>query len=294
MNTNKLKKFAQETRRKLLKQVNGKLEHVLTAETGELREKAHILKDLQKDLHRMGREALVDKVAYTWFNRFVALRYMDVRGFQPLEVSVLTPKEGQVSPEILQEAMAGHIPNDLKVDRQKVMDLLDGRIESSNAENEAFRVLLVGVCNHLHHIFPFLFERIDDYSELLLPDDLTSEFSIVQDVIDGMTDEDCQQVEILGWLYQFYISEKKDEVFASKGKVKKEEIPAATQLFTPRWIVEYMVQNTLGKLWVLNHPNSRLKEHMEYYIESEVTAEDVLTIDKPEELTLLDQACGSV
>src|SRR5690625_7838891 len=88
-----------------------------------------------------------------------------------------------------------------------------------------------------------------------------------------MNNEDYQQVEILGWLYQFYISEKKDEVFASKGKVKKEEIPAATQLFTPRWIVEYMVQNTVGKLWVLNHPNSRLKEHMEYYIESEVTAE---------------------
>jgi len=293
MNTNKLKKFAQETRRKLLKQVNGKLEHVLTAETGELREKAHIIKDLRKDLDRMGREALVDKVAYTWFNRFVALRYMDVRGFQPLEVSVLTPKEGQVSPEILQEAMAGHIPDDLKVDRQKVMDLLDGRIESSNAENDAFRLLLVGVCNHLHHIFPFLFERIDDYSELLLPDDLTSEFSIIQDVIDGMVDEDCQEVEVLGWLYQFYISEKKDEVFASKGKVKKEEIPAATQLFTPRWIVEYMVQNTVGKLWVLNHPNSKLKEQMPYYIESEVTAEDVLTIDKPEELTLLDQACGS-
>lgn len=119
MNTSKLKKFAQETRRKLLKQVNGKLEHVLTAETGELREKAHIIKDLKKDLDRMGREALVDKVAYTWFNRFVALRYMDVRGFQPLEVSVLTPKEGQVSPEILQEAMAGHIPDDLKVDSPK-------------------------------------------------------------------------------------------------------------------------------------------------------------------------------
>jgi len=293
MNTNKLKKFAQETRRKLLKQVNGKLEHVLTAETGELREKAHIIKDLKKDLDRMGRDALVDKVAYTWFNRFVALRYMDVRGFQPLEVSVLTPKEGQVSPEILQEAMAGHIPDDLNVDRQKVMDLLDGRIESSNAENEAFRLLLVAVCNHLHDIFPFLFERIDDYSELLLPDDLTSEFSIVQDVIDGMVDEDCQEVEVLGWLYQFYISEKKDEVFASKEAVKKEDIPAATQLFTPRWIVKYMVQNTVGKLWVLNHPNSKLKEQMPYYIESEVKAEDVLTIDKPEELSLLDQACGS-
>src|SRR5690625_2832278 len=293
MNTNKLKKFAQETRRKLLKQVNGKLEHVLNTDSSELRGKAQTVKELKKELDKLGREALVDKVAYTWFNRLVALRYMDARGYQPLEMAILTPQKGQVSPQILQEAMAGHIPGELKVNTQQVMDILDGRTSSSNPENEAYRLLLVASCNHLHSIFPFLFEAIDDYTELLLPDDLTSEFSIVQDVIEGMTDEDCQQVEILGWLYQFYISEKKDEVFASKGKVKKEEIPAATQLFTPRWIVEYMVQNTVGKLWVLNHPNSRLKEHMEYYIESEVTAEDVLTINKPEELTLLDQACGS-
>ncbi|MCG2587770.1 BREX-1 system adenine-specific DNA-methyltransferase PglX [Rhodohalobacter sulfatireducens] len=293
MNTNKLKKFAQETRRKLLKQVNGKLEHVLNTDSSELRGKAQTVKELKKELDTLGREALVDKVAYTWFNRLVALRYMDARGYQPLEMAILTPQEGQVSPQILQEAMAGHIPGELKVNTQQVMDILDGRTSSSNPENEAYRRLLVASCNHLHSIFPFLFEAIDDYTELLLPDDLTSEFSIVQDVIDGMTDEDCHQVEILGWLYQFYISEKKDEVFASKGKVKKEEIPAATQLFTPRWIVEYMVQNTVGKLWVLNHPNSRLKEHMEYYIESKVTSEDVLTIDTPEELTLLDQACGS-
>lgn len=293
MNTNKLKKFAQETRRKLLKQVKGKLEHVLSSDNGALRDKTHVVKELKKDLDRLGREALVDKVAYTWFNRFVAMRYMDARGYQPLEMSILTPQQSQVSPQILQEAMAGHIPDDLKVDRQQIMDILDGRTASSNPENEAYRQLLVASCNHLNAIFPFLFEAIDDYTELLLPDDLTSEFSIIHDVIEGMTDDDCQQVEILGWLYQFYISEKKDEVFASKGKVKKEEIPAATQLFTPRWIVEYMVQNTVGKLWVLNHPSSRLKEQMEYYIESEVTAEDVLTIDKPEELTLLDQACGS-
>jgi len=293
MNTNQLKKFAQETRRKLLKQVNGKLEHVLNSDNGALRDKAHVVKELKKDLDRFGRELLVDKVAYTWFNRLVALRYMDVRGFQPLEMSILSPQQGQVSPQILQEAMAGHIPDDLTIDRQQIMDILDGRTASSNPENEAYRQLLVASCNHLHSIFPFLFESIDDYTELLLPDDLTSEFSIIHDVIEGMTEEDCQQVEILGWLYQFYISEKKDEVFASKGKVSKEQIPAATQLFTPRWIVEYMVQNTVGKLWVLNNPNSKLRDQMPYYIESEVTAEDVLQIEKPEELTLLDQACGS-
>src|SRR5699024_9364221 len=293
MDTKKLKNFAQATRRKLLKQVEAKLDHVLAADTGALREKASLIKALKKDLDRHGREQLIDKVAYTWFNRLVALRYMDARGFQPLNISIVSPENGQVSPQLLQEAMGGRIPDGLKVDHQQVMNILDGRTGSSNPENEAYRLLLVGACNHLYAIFPFLFEPIDDYTELLLPDDLISEFSIIRDVVEGMSSEDCEQVEILGWLYQFYISEKKDEVFASKGKVKKEEIPAATQLFTPRWIVEYMVQNTVGKLWVLNHPNSHLKEHMEYYIESEVTAEDVLTIDKPEELTLLDQACGS-
>src|SRR5690606_447121 len=154
--------------------------------------------------------------------------------------------------------------------------------------------VLIAVCNDLHRIFPFLFERIDDYSELLLPDDLTSPFSIIADVVKGMSAEDCAEVEIIGWLYQFYISEKKDEVFASKSKVKKEDIPAATQLFTPRWIVEYMVQNTVGKLWLQNNPQSGLKQHMPYYIESpEGNSDDYLEIKSVEEIRLLDQACGS-
>ena len=127
-----------------------------------------------------------------------------------------------------------------------------------------------------------------------MPDDLISEFSIVQDIRDGMTTEDCQEVEVIGWLYQFYISEKKDEVFASKSKVKKEDIPAATQLFTPRWIVEYMVQNTVGKLWLQNNPNSKLRDHMPYFIESpSVKSDDYLKVNSVEEITLLDQACGS-
>ena len=174
------------------------------------------------------------------------------------------------------------------------MIFLMEKYPSSNAQNEVYKELLIGACNQLHSIFPFLFEKIDDYTELLLPDDLTSEFSIIHEFIEGMVQEDCQEVEVIGWLYQFYISEKKDEVFASKSKVKKEDIPAATQLFTPRWIVEYMVQNTVGKLWLQNNPNSSLREHMEYFIESpSVEAEDYLKIDSVEEITLLDQACGS-
>ena len=294
MNTNKLKKFAQETRRKLLKQVNGKLEYVLNTDSSELRGKVQTVRELKKELDKLGREALVDKVAYTWFNRLVALRYMDARGYQPLEMSILTPQEGQVSPQILQEAMAGHIPGELKVDHQQVMDILDGRSSSSNPENEAYRLLLVASCNHLHSIFPFLFEAIDDYTELLLPDDLTSEFSIVQDVIDGMTTEDCQQVEILGWLYQFYISEKNNELISSKKKYKKDELAPASQLFTPKWIVQYMVDNTLGQLWSEVNPTTGMVKNLEFYIEP-VNKDQLGNSNNKEleEITFFDPCVGS-
>jgi type II restriction/modification system DNA methylase subunit YeeA len=294
MNTNRLKKFAQETRKKLLDQVSAKVDYVITTDTPELREKAGLVATIKNEIAVQGKQQLVDKVAYTWFNRFVALRYMDVNDYQPLGIRILSALPEQVSPQILQEAVAGNISEDLNINEQEVFDLLDGRTESRNAENEAYRLLLIGACNYLNRIFPFLFERINDYTELLLPDDLTSQFSVLCDVVLGMNEEDCSQVECIGWLYQFYISEKKDEVFAAKSKVKKEDIPAATQLFTPRWIVEYMVQNTVGKIWLQNHPDSGLKKHMPYYIESEANkGEDYLKISSPEELTLLDQACGS-
>ncbi len=277
-----------------MQQVAAKLEFVTTNDTPELREKAEQVKKLKEALQKHGKEQLIDKVAYTWFNRFMALRFMDANDYQPLGVRILSPLTGQTTPEILNQAKQGDIPSDLKVNHQKVMDLLDGRTPSSNPQNEAYKELLIASCNHLHTVLPFLFERINDYTELLLPDDLTSEFSILTDVVNGMTEEDCHEVEIIGWLYQFYISEKKDEVFASKSKVKKEDIPAATQLFTPRWIVEYMVQNTLGKLWLQNKPNSKLREHMPYFIESpSLEEEDYLKVSSPEEIKLLDQACGS-
>ncbi|MDA9316976.1 BREX-1 system adenine-specific DNA-methyltransferase PglX [Polaribacter sp.] len=293
MNTNQLKKFAQEARRKLIDQVASRLNYVLNTDSAELREKSAAISNLREALKNVTKEQLIDKVAYTWFNRFVALRFMDVNDYQPNGVRVVSTLEGFTTPEILDEAKRGHIHDEIQVDRRKIGDLLDGRIPSSNAQNEVYKLLLTGVCNHLHKTFPFLFERIDDYTELLLPDDLTSEFSIIQDIRNGMSKGDCKEVEIIGWLYQFYISEKKDEVFASKDKVKKEDIPAATQLFTPRWIVEYMVQNTVGKLWLLNNPTSRLKDHMPYYIESTEKDNDFLKIDSVEEITLLDQACGS-
>lgn len=294
MNTNQLKRFAQEARKKLINQIAAKLELVLTSDSAELREKTSQIKKLQEAINSSSKAQVVDKVAYTWFNRFMALRFMDVNGYQPINIQVVSPKTGYTLPELLDEAKQGNIPEELNVKRQHIYDVLDGNIKSNNAQNEAYKELLIGACNHLHTVFPFLFEKINDYTELLLPEDLTSEFSILQDVRDGMTAEDCEEVEIIGWLYQFYISEKKDEVFASKSKVKKEDIPAATQLFTPRWIVEYMVQNTVGKLWLQNNPNSKLRDHMQYFIESpSVTSEDYLKVNSPEEITLLDQACGS-
>ncbi len=294
MNTNHLKKFAQEARRKLLELVGSKLEYVLNTDSAELREKASQIKKLQEEINATNKEQVIEKVAYTWFNRLMALRFMDANDYQPTGINVVTPKAGYTLPELLDEAKQGNVPDELPINQQHVYDVLDGRIPSSNPQNEAYKELLIGACNHLNKVFPFLFEKLSDYTELLLPDDLISEFSIVQDIRDGMTIEDCQEVEIIGWIYQFYISEKKDEVFASKSKVKKEDIPAATQLFTPRWIVEYMVQNTVGKLWLQNKPNSKLREHMPYFIESpSVNSDDYLKINSVEEITLLDQACGS-
>lgn len=294
MNSNTLKRFAQGARKKLISQIGAKMELVLSSDSAELREKASQLKKLQEAINSSSKELVIDKVAYIWFNRLLALRFMDANDYQPIGIRVVTPKEGYTLPEILDEAKQGNIPKELPVNQQHIFDLLDGKIPSSNAQNEAYKELLIGACNHLNKVFPFLFEKLSDYSELLLPDDLISEFSIVQDVRVGMSNEDCKDVEIIGWLYQFYISEKKDEVFASKAAVKKEDIPAATQLFTPRWIVEYMVQNTLGKLWLQNKPNSNLREYMPYFIESpSVTSEDYLKLNSIEELTLLDQACGS-
>jgi hypothetical protein len=296
MNTNHLKKFAQNARIKLLEQVEAKLNFVLTHDTAELRGKAETVRKLKEELTKIGQKALIDKVAYTWFNRLIALRFMDTNGYQPLGISIISPSgiTNSVSPQILEEIHSGNFPSELKINRNEILDILDGRVNSNNPDNDVYKKLLVATCNQLSSSLPFLFERIDDYTELLLPDDLTSPFSIIRDVIQGMSQEDCSEVEIIGWLYQFYISEKKDEVFASKSAVKKEDIPAATQLFTPRWIVEYMVQNTVGKLWLQNKPNSKLRDHMPYFIESaSLESEDYLKVNSVEEIKLLDQASGS-
>ncbi|MBM1105171.1 BREX-1 system adenine-specific DNA-methyltransferase PglX [Aurantibacter crassamenti] len=294
MNTNQLKRFAQEARIKLLDQIGAKLEKVLTSDSVVLREKAGHLKKLQEAINKTSKTDVIDTVAYTWFNRFVALRFMDVNGYEPLGTSIVSPIKDGTLPAILQEAKQGNIPEELPVKHQHIYDVLDGRIPSADAQNEAYAALLVGACNHLNEVFPFLFEKIDDYAELLLPDDLISSFSIIEDIRVGMQPEDCEEVEILGWLYQFYISEKKDELINAKKIYKAEEIAPVTQLFTPRWIVQYMVDNTLGQLWKEARPNTNITNSLEFYIQPHnpelIPSRKVKSI---EDITFFDPCVGS-
>lgn len=266
MNTNILKKFAQQTRTKLMEQISSKLEYVLNTDSVELREKSEQVNKLKEILSKSTKQEIIERVSYTWFNRLMALRFMDVNDYQPIGTKVITPNDGYTLPEILDEAKRGHISDDLNLNRQKIYDILDGKIPSSNPQNEAYKELLIASCNHLSSVFPFLFERINDYTELLLPDDLTSELSIIQDVRDGMSAEDCKEVEIIGWLYQFYISEKNEELIKSKKVYKKDELAPASQLFTPKWIVQYMVDNTLGQLWSEINPETKITSDLEFYI----------------------------
>lgn len=294
MNTAQLKRFAQAARRKLMEQVGAKLDFVLSSDSPELREKFRQTEELRKELQRTGKAEVIEKVAYTWFNRLVALRYMDVNDYQPSGIRVITPANGYTQPQAITEAKQGNIPEEWRLDREKVFNLLDGRIPASNPQNEAFRMMLVAACNHLNTVFPFLFEKIDDYSELLLPDDLTSPFSIVHDVIEGMASDDCQEVEVMGWLYQFYISEEKDRLINAKKKYKANEIAPVTQLFTPNWIVRYMVDNTLGQLWKEISPTTNLTRHLEFYIKP--ADESVIpqrSNKSPEEITFFDPCSGS-
>ena len=269
METAKLKKFAQFARLSLIEQVSAKIKLVLAEGSGARRESVEAIKQLDEAIKKVGKSQVVERVAYIWFNRFCALRFMDVNRYT--RIGVVSPAEGQFQPEILAEAKMGHIDEDMVNDkiRQQIFALLGGTVPSRDPQGEAYRLLVVGVCNRWHRAMPFLFERIDDYTELLMPDDLLSGNSILAYTREAMTPDACKDVEVIGWLYQFYISEKKDQVFDGLKKNKKitpENIPAATQLFTPHWIVKYLVENSLGRLWMLNRPNSRLIDRMEYYI----------------------------
>ncbi|WP_417272848.1 BREX-1 system adenine-specific DNA-methyltransferase PglX [Celeribacter halophilus] len=235
-----------------------------------------------------GFEQAMEAAAYTWFNRIVAIRYMELHGLLDHGYRVLSHPSGKELPEILERAE--HV-DFLGLDKSKVIDLkLDGTKDA-----ELYRMLLIAQCNALHRALPFLFERIDDETELLLPDNLLHTDSLIRKLVAAIDEANWQDIEVIGWLYQFYISEKKDAVFARpKGKkISAENIPAATQLFTPHWIVRYLVENSLGRLWLLNRPQSCLAERMDYYIAPEEPETDFLRISGPEEIKVCDPACGS-
>ncbi len=306
VNTAALKTFAPAMRRQLLEAVGRKLDLLLHSQTPDtLSTYATQIAELREQAAE-NREKLLERVAYTWFNRLVALRYLDARGWHPFSARVLMPQtESETQPELLKPLRSGSLPAELQphTDEARLQGLLDGRIPTATAgadpQGEVYRELILAVCRSYHQLLPNLFEGLDDASELLLPDDLLSDGSIAGGFRSQISDSDCEDVEIIGWLYQFYISEKKDQVI---GKVvKSEDIPAATQLFTPNWIVKYMVQNSLGAQWLATYPASALKGQMEYYIEPAEQTDDVkaqlaaITPEalNPEELTLIDPACGS-
>jgi hypothetical protein len=235
---------------------------------------------------------VMEAVAYTWFNRFLAIRYMELHGYFEHGYRVLSHPSGEREPEILQQAQHLNLPG---LDPKVVVEL---KLEGDKDE-VLYRRILIAQCNDLHKAMPFLFERIDDETELLLPENLLQSDSIVRALVNSIAESEWDEIEIIGWLYQFYISEKKDQVI---GKVvKSEDIPAATQLFTPNWIVKYMVQNSLGAQWLATYPDSPLKAAMAYYIEpAEQTPEVQAQLDAitprtldPEAITLIDPAVGS-
>lgn len=252
---------------------------------------------LISNIKEKGFEQVIEEVAYTWFNRFIALRFMEVNEYLPTGVRVLSSIEkGKTEPDIIKE-----VSNiDLDIDKELIYKLID-----ENNTEDLYKYLIVKQCNQLGEIMPMVFEEISDYTELLLPDNLLAEGSVVRDLVDSIEEDDYKdQVEIIGWMYQYYISEKKDEVFADlkkNKKITKENIPAATQLFTPKWIVKYMVENSLGRLWLESHPDEELKAQWKYYLEE---AEQDPEVQKklnelknpnlnPEDIKVLDPAMGS-
>lgn len=299
MDTKPLERFATWARRELLSVVDAQASTVLANGSVPRTEHPDAVRRLESEIENHGRQHIIDKVAYTWFNRIIALRFMDVRGYT--DVGVVSPPQGQEQgqPEILTDAKRGNLDPEVITSKRTtdaILGLINGTRHSTNEDAEVYALLLTEYCRYWHRSMPFMFEREGDYTELLVPANLLAEGAILSRTREVLTEEVCEDVEVIGWLYQFYISERKDEVFAGFKQNKKagaDEIPAATQLFTPHWIVRYLVENSVGRLWMLNHPESRLIDQMEYYITPVDEETDFLKISGPEGLTVIDPACGS-
>ncbi len=315
MNTNNIKKYAPKARREFMDAVAKRLNTfgITANKKGELQiaeanlqgsvlqiagnsfdgKLAEPRKRIVARSQKLGYAQLIEQVAYTWFNRLCAIRYMEIHDYLGHGFRVLSHPDNPKGFEIIDHAQDA--ADELGLDRARIVELK----LAGNKDEELYRELLLGQCHKLHEAMPFLFDALDDETELLLPDNLTRTDSILRGLVDGIPEEDWQQVEVIGWLYQFYISEKKDQVM---GKVvKSEDIPAATQLFTPNWIVKYLVQNSVGRQWLQTYPDSAIKTQMEYYIEPAEQSDEVnqqlkaITPEsiEPETIKVLDPACGS-
>jgi type II restriction/modification system DNA methylase subunit YeeA len=312
MDKNAIKKYAVWARNELITRVSQKAllygitkNNIVDAAADSINDK--LLTDTEKkqrqaliaQIKEKGFEQVMEEVAYTWFNRFSALRFMEVNGYLPSHVRVFTNQENNFKPQIITEAI--HLEMD-GLDMEKVY-----AFKEADKTEELYKYLLITQCNALNKILPGMFQRISDYTELLLPDNLLREGSVIEQMISLIPEDDWKDaVQIIGWLYQYYNSEPKDTVFANLKKnikITKENIPAATQLFTPDWIVRYMIENSLGRLWLEGHPNDELKSEWKYYLDEvqqeagaqaqiEKIREEYKTI-KPEEIRVVDPCMGS-
>lgn len=322
MNTSKLQAFATDARRQLMNAVQARLDAALVPNSDAQVDDPRAFDFLKREIEQaggseQGRKHVVERYAYRWFNRIIAFRYMDVHGFTGTPVvspAGLTSTNGL--PEVLAAAKRGEYDSrvfSLRVNdkaKERIEGLLSGSIMADDPQGRAYGLLLQSECRFWNRNLPFMFENVGKEAgrvdELLMPADLLAEDSVLRNAVEAMTPEDCGvddpsgNVEIIGWLYQYYISERKNEVmdgFKKNHKAGASEIPAATQLFTPDWIVRYLVQNTVGRLWMQSHPDSQLHKNWDYYIwpseNDSVGNEDILAIRTPEDLTVCDPACGS-
>ncbi|WP_042147863.1 BREX-1 system adenine-specific DNA-methyltransferase PglX [Paucisalibacillus sp. EB02] len=282
MNKTALKTFATNARRELLKKVEARAMKIGITEDNikkadiessdaifidgrQLSKEEKIQRDRLIDrIGQIGFKRVMEEVAYTWFNRFTALRFMEVNDYLPTKVRVLSSANaGSTEPDMMKEALS----LDLDLDKEYVYEL-----KMNNNSEELFKYLIIKHCNDLNRYMPFMFERIDDFTEFLFPEGLLATDSFVRQMTDTdvIPEGNWKEIEVIGWLYQYYIAEEKDRVFKEKKKYKAEEIPFATQLFTPDWIVRYMVQNSLGRYWVESHPEHRdLLNDWELYLEND-------------------------
>lgn len=334
MNKNAIKKFAIDARNKLIASVTDKagmlgitpnncseaitkgadFEVYKTAAGTEVtlnKKQCEQRRKLVDQIHARGFEAVVEEVAYTWFNRICAIRFMEVNDYMyPVRVRVLSSeKEGKNEPDVV--TMAPDIDWDF-TDKERE-EIIDAKM--NNRLDDLFRMLFIKQCNLLHEVLPGLFEETEDYTEMLLNISFTNEDDVIRMLVDGIDEKDFNitsvdedgkvagQVEIIGWLYQYYNTVPKNKAFAKKTKITKEEVPAVTQLFTPDWIVRYMVENSLGRMWVEGHPDEELKSKWKYYLDEAEQEEFVQhELDKikaeyatlkPEDIKLIDPCMGS-